>query len=58
MPKTLGLEEIAKLWRCTRRRARDVIVKAPGFPPCVPCSKRGNPLWLEEAVYEYMRREG
>lgn len=55
MPKTLNLDDIALLWRCSRRRARDVVVKAPGFPARAPGSSWRHPVWLDEDVTNYLR---
>jgi hypothetical protein len=49
----LTLDEVAQMWRCTRRRARDVITKLPGFPELVPGSTFRKPLWLRQAVLEF-----
>lgn len=55
MPKTLNLDDIALLWRCSRRRARDVVVKAPGFPARAQGSSWRHPVWLDEDVANYLR---
>lgn len=55
MPKTLNLDDIALLWRCSRRRARDVVVKAPEFPARAPGSSWRHPVWLDEDVTNYLR---
>lgn len=54
MPKTLNLDDIALLWNCSRRRARDVVVKAPDFPPRARGSSWRYPVWLEEDVANYL----
>ena len=52
--KLLSLDEVASMYRVTRRYARDSLVKTPGFPAPVPGSTRKNPLWLEEQLKQYM----
>lgn len=36
MNDLMTLDEVANMWHCTRRRARDVITKLEGFPPIAP----------------------
>ena len=50
----LSLDEVASMYRVTRRYARDYLVKTPGFPAPVQGSSRKNPLWLEEQLRQYM----
>lgn len=38
MTELITLQEIADLHRCSLRRARDVIVRSPGFPAEAPTS--------------------
>ncbi len=53
----LTLEEIAELYRCSRRHARDVIVKLVGFPEIAPGSTTRNPLWLRSEVKAFLHRK-
>jgi hypothetical protein len=53
---TLDLDEIAALYRTSRRQARDVVVKTPGFPMPIPgCGKQGR-VWLADDVRRFMSR--
>jgi len=51
----LNLDDIAALYRCSRRHARDVITKAVRFPAIAPGSTPRNPLWLRDDVETYIR---
>jgi hypothetical protein len=51
------LAEIAALFRCSRRHARDVIVKTIGFPAVAPGSTQRNPLWLRIEVRAFLHRK-
>lgn len=53
----LTLDEIAELYRCSRRHARDVIVKLIGFPDIAPGSTARNPLWLRTEVKAFLHRK-
>jgi hypothetical protein len=53
----LTLDDIASMYRCTRRHARDVIVKVVGFPPFAPGSTQRNPLWLRVEVRAFLHRK-
>ncbi len=53
----LTLEDIAALYRCSYRHARDVIVKLVGFPELAPGSTPRHPLWLRIEVQAYLRRK-
>ena len=50
----MDLDDIAEMYGCTRRHARDVVVKTPGFPPIVPGSTSRNPRWLRAKVEEFL----
>lgn len=56
MPKLYSLDDIAKLYRVSRRHARDVLVKQPGFPPQAPGTSSKIPLWLEDDLEDYLNR--
>jgi len=53
----LDLNDIAELYRCTRRHARDVLTKLVGFPVVAPGSTQRNPLWLRVEVRAFMHRK-
>lgn len=57
MIQLLDLDDIAKLYRVSRRHARDVLVKQPGFPKPAPGSSPKIPLWLEDEIRAYVRRK-
>ena len=52
----LDLGDIADLYRCSRRHARDVITKAVRFPDIAPGSTPRNPLWLRVEIKAYLHR--
>lgn len=52
----MTIEDIAKLYRCTPRHARDVICKLMGFPPVAPGSTQRRPLRLTVEVRAYLYR--
>ena len=53
----LNLDDIAAMYRCSRRHARDVIVKLVGFPQFAPGSTQRRPLWLRKEVREFLHRK-
>lgn len=53
----LDLGDIAALYRCSRRHARDVIVKSVRFPEIAPGSTPRNPLWLRVEVKAFLHSE-
>ena len=53
----LNLNDLAELYRCGRRHARDVISKLIGFPELAPGSTQRNPLWLRVEVRAYLNRK-
>lgn len=53
----LTLADLAELYRCSYRHARDVITKLVGFPELAPGSTQRNPLWLRIEVRAYLRRK-
>lgn len=52
----MSLDDIAALHRCSLRRARDVIVRSPGFPAEAPTSTPRVRLWVREEVMAYLKR--
>lgn len=52
----LDLDDIAKLYRVSRRHARDFIVKHPDFPSPVPGSSGRYPRWNAVEVDAYLSR--
>ena len=53
----LNLTDLATLYRCSRRHARDVITKLVGFPEVAPGSTGRNPLWLRTEVRAFLHRK-
>jgi hypothetical protein len=53
----MNLDDIAALYRCSRRHARDVITKWVGFPDRVPASSERKPLWLRADVQAFLYRK-
>lgn len=53
----LNLDDIASMYRCSRRHARDVITKLVGFPDLAPGSTQRNPLWLRIEVRAFLHRK-
>lgn len=53
----LDLSDIAALYRCSRRHARDVTTKLIGFPEVAPGSTPRNPLWLRIEVKAFLHRK-
>ena len=53
----LDLSDLASLYRCTRRHARDVLTKLVGFPDVAPGSTQRHPLYLRIEVRAYMHRK-
>lgn len=53
----LNLDDLAGLYRCSRRHARDVITKLVGFPEVAPGSTSRNPLYLRIEVRAYLHRK-
>lgn len=53
----LDLGDIAGLYKCSRRHARDVITKLVGFPEIAPGSTQRNPLWLRVEIRAYLHRK-
>lgn len=57
MIELLDLDDIAKLYRVTRRHARDVLVKQPGFPKPAPGTSSKIPLWHADKIRAYIAEE-
>jgi hypothetical protein len=57
MSDLLTLDDIAAMWKCNRRHARDVLVKLAEFPPTAPGSTTKNPVWLRSEVRAYANRK-
>jgi len=55
MPELMTLDEIAEMWRCSRRHAGDVLVKSPGFPAPAPGSGPKHRVWLASDVRKFAR---
>lgn len=52
----LTLEDIAAMYKVSRERARDTIVKRPDFPDLAPGSTWRQPRWVAAEVRAYIRR--
>ena len=57
MNELLDLADIATLYKCSRRHARDVITKQVRFPDIAPGSTQRNPLWLRVEVKAFLHRK-
>lgn len=57
MNDLLTLDEIAEMHHCDSRRARDVIVRLPGFPAEAPTSTPRKRLWLRAEIRAYINRK-
>lgn len=57
MIELLDLDDIAKLYRVSRRHARDVLVKQPGFPNPAPGTSSKIPLWHADKIRAYIAEE-
>lgn len=57
MSDLLTIEDIAEMHHCDSRRARDVIVKLPGFPGESNSSTPRKRLWLRSDVRAYIRKK-
>lgn len=53
----LTLQDLAGLYRCSYRHARDVVTKIIGFPDIAPGSSPRNPLWLTEDVRNFLQKK-
>lgn len=57
LDEILTIDDIATLYKVGRERARDTIVKQPGFPAIAPGSTWRQPRWVGAEVLAYIRRE-
>ena len=53
----MSIQDIADLFRCNYRTARDIKVKLIGFPEPVPGSSVRIPLWLRSDVMAFIHRK-
>lgn len=53
----MDLGDLAALYRCSRRHARDVIAKLVGFPELAPGSTTRHPRWLRTEVRAFLHRK-
>ena len=53
----MTIQDIADLFRCNYRTARDVKVKLVGFPQPAPGSSLRIPLWLRSEVRAFLHRK-
>lgn len=54
MIELMNIDDIATLYRVSRRHARDVLVKQPGFPKPAPGSSPKIPLWHADKIRAYI----
>lgn len=52
----LTIDDIAAMYKVSRERARDTIVKQPGFPDIAPGSTWRLPRWVATEVRAFVRR--
>jgi len=57
MSDLLTIEDIASMWRCSVRHARDCLVKLPGFPPPAPGSGPKHRVWVAREVRDFAHRK-
>jgi len=57
MDELIDLSEIAAMYKCSRRHARDVITKMISFPAIAPGSTDRNPRWLRIEVRAFLHRK-
>lgn len=53
----LTLDDVAVLFRCGRRHARDIVTKMVGFPDQAPGATPRNPLWVRSEVRAFVHRK-
>jgi hypothetical protein len=53
----MTLADIAGMYQCSHRHARDVITKLVGFPPIAPGSTPRHPRWLRIEVRAFLHRK-
>lgn len=57
MNELMTLDDLAELYKCSRRHARDVITKLPAFPDPAPGSTTFRPRWLTVEVLAFLHRK-
>jgi len=57
MTELMDIGDIATLYKCSRRHARDVITKWIGFPEIAPGSTPRNPRWLSVEIKAFLHRK-
>jgi hypothetical protein len=57
MTDTIDLSDIAEIYRCSMRHARDVIIQQPGFPPPAPGSTPRARVWLRSEIRAFLHRK-
>jgi len=53
----MSLDDLAAMYKCSRRHARDSLTKLIGFPDIAPGSSSRNPLWLRAEVRAFLHRK-
>jgi hypothetical protein len=57
MIELLTIDDIAGMWRCSVRHARDSLVKQPGFPAPAPGSGPKHRVWVAREVRDFAHRK-
>lgn len=53
----MTIDDIAAMYKVSRERARDTIVKQPGFPEIAPGTTWRMPRWVAVEVRAFVRRK-
>jgi hypothetical protein len=56
MNDLMTIEQIAGMWHCSVRHARDVLVKSSGFPSPAPGSGPKHRVWVAKEVRDFAHR--
>ena len=54
MTDLLTINDIADMYKCSLRHARERVVRHPGFPAPVPTSTPRNRRWMKVHVLRYL----
>lgn len=57
LERLIDLDDVAEIWKCSRRHARDVLTKLPDFPPPARGSTMRHPVWLRSRVLAFAAGE-
>lgn len=56
MDDLLTADDLAALYKVSRRQVLDVVVKTPGFPAIAPGATWKKPRWSRSDVRRFLRR--